>query len=76
MVDLKSEKWLSPLISSSLWALVLIDIAAMTILQHQDFFQPYAFMAWPSIPIVIAIGYFIGPAMDTAFGKLLHRGRS
>lgn len=60
-----------PILSSTLWILILVDIAVMSILQNQDFFQPYAIWAWPSILVVGFFGYFIGPKIDNVCSRLL-----
>ncbi|WP_225198240.1 hypothetical protein [Gluconobacter oxydans] len=61
--------WLQPFLSTTLWTLVLIDIAVMTYLENQDFFKDYAGWAWPSVLITGIIGYFIGPAIDRLFSR-------
>lgn len=61
--------WLQPFLSTTLWTLVLIDIAVMTYLENQDFFKDYAEWAWPSVLITGITGYLIGPAIDRLFSR-------
>lgn len=73
MTKRPSAPWAQPFLSTTLWTLVLIDIAAMTVIENQPFFAPYVGWAWPSVLISAVIGYIAGPPIDSLCRRLMRR---